>query len=179
MSSLATYLRHRRLLSVRRAGVDGYGIQGFLAGVSDDLLALEYVYDFQIDGLMVFRRSDITEINRTSTDEFQESLLKQEGILAGCQSPKTLNLDSWQSLVTQLLEHYSLMTFERELGPSPEFAIGRPLKVTQTQVEVKTFTGTGKWSPKLQRIKYTQLTCVQANNRYTNFYQRHFDRCAA
>ncbi len=179
MSSLATYLKSRKLVSVKRAGVDGYGIQGFLAGVSDGLLALEYVYDFQIDGLMILRQSDITEINRTKTDEFQESLLKREGILAGSQSPKTLNLETWQSVILQLTEHYPLMTFERELGPSPEFSIGRPIRITQAQVEVKTFTGAGKWSPKPQRIKYAQLTCAQANNRYTNFYQRHFERGAA
>ena len=179
MTSLSHYLKSRKLVSIKRAGVGGYGIQGFLAGASDDLLAIEYVYDFQVDGLMILRQSDITEINRTKTDEFQESLLRHEGILAGHQAPSNLNLDTWQSVILQLSKNYPLMTFERELGPSPEFSIGRPLKITGAQVEVQTFTGTGRWSSKPRRIKYAQLSCVQVNNRYTNFYQRYFDRGAA
>ena len=179
MYSLTTYLNSRKLVSLKREGIDGYSIQGFLAGISDDLLAIEYVCDFQIDGLMILRQSDVTEINRTKTDDFQESLLKHEGIMPGGQLPKKLNLDSWQSVLSQLSEHYPIMTFERELGPSPEFSIGRPHKITKSQIEVQTFTGAGNWSSKPRRIMYKQLTCVQANNRYANFYQRYFSRLAA
>ena len=89
----------KSLVSIRRSKVDGYGIQGFLVGLSDELLALEYVYDFQVDGLMVLRRSDVSEAKRTGTDEFQEHLLKLEGIQAGTQQPVPLNLSNWTSAV--------------------------------------------------------------------------------
>lgn len=163
-------------MSTRRRDVDDHGIQGFLVGLSEDLLAIEYVYDFQIDGLMVLRRSDITEVRRTATDEFQERLLKQEGIRPGSQTPMPLDLDSWGQLIRQLSGHYPLMILERELGPSPEFAIGCPIRATAAQVEFQSFSGTGKWSSKTERLKYSQLTCLQVNTRYLSFYQRHFER---
>jgi len=176
--SLSTFLKKKSLISLRRSDVDGYGIQGFLTGHSDSLLALEYVYDFQIDGLMILRRSDITEVKRTETDKFQECLLKHEGIQPGAQNPTPLDLTGWKPLIKQLSEHYSLMILERELGPSPEFTIGRPLKIAETQVEFHTFTGTGRWASKAERLKFKQITCLQVNTRYLGFYQRHFERDA-
>ena len=140
------------------------------------MLALEYVYNFQIDGLMILRRSDITEVQRTATDEFQERLLKREGIRPGHQFLTPFELDSWQTIIEQLSQHYPLMILERELGPSPEFVLGRTLRVTAAQVEFHSFSGTGKWSDKTVRLKYAQITCLQVNTRYTGFYQRHFER---
>jgi hypothetical protein len=179
LKSLDVLLKHRRLISVERDGVEGYGMQGFIAGISDDLLALEYVYDLQIDGIIVLRCSDITAVKRTATDEFQESLMKREGILAGSQASAPLRLNSWQDLIEQLAERYPLMILERESGPSPQFAIGRPIKITQAQVEIMTFSGTGKWSEKPLRFRYSQITSLQVNNRYLNFYQKHFSRSEA
>lgn len=177
MNSLTTCLRAKSLISVRRRGLDDYGIQGFLVGVSENLLALEYVNDFQIDGLMILRRSDITEVRRTGTDEFQERLLKREGVRSGQQFSALLELNSWQTIIDQLWQQFPLLILERELGPSPEFVIGRPIRVTAAQVEFHAFSGTGKWADKSVRFKYAQLTCLQANTRYLGFYQRHFERC--
>lgn len=177
--TLSTLLKARSLVSIRRQDVDDYGIQGFLVGLTDDLLAIEYVYDFQIDGLMVLRRSDISEVRRTTTDEFQERLLKKEGIRPGSQTPVPLELGGWNALIRQFSEHCTLMILERELGPSPSFAIGRPIRVTAAQVEFQTFGGTGKWAPKNERLKFSQLTCLQVNTRYLGFYQRYFERSEA
>ncbi|MBV7540311.1 hypothetical protein [Acidovorax sp. sic0104] len=176
MQSLTACCQAKSLVSIRRRDVDDYGIQGFLVGISDDLLALEYVYDFQIDGLMILRRSDITEVKRTATDEFQERLLKREGVRPGTQQPVQFELASWQCAIEQLSKHYPLMILERELGPSPEFVIGKPLRTTKAQVEFHTFTGVGQWSDKKVRLKYSQMTCLQVNTRYMAFYQRHFER---
>ena len=179
MQSLPACLKQRSLVSIRRREVDDYGIQGFVVGLSEVFVALEYVNDFQIDGLLVLRRTDITEVRRTGTDEFHESILKHEGGGPGQQGPTPLQLDGWRPLIEQLSGHYALMILERELGPSPEFSIGRPIRATAAQVEFQSFSGTGKWSPKTERLKYSQLTSLQVNTRYLAAYQRHFERSAA
>jgi hypothetical protein len=179
MQTLPSCLQNRSLVSVRRRDVDDYGIQGFVVGLSENLLALEYVYDFQLDGLLILRRSDITEVRRTGTDEFQERLLKKEGVRSGQQEPTLLSLEDWKSIIDQLAEHYQYMILERELGPSPDLAIGQPVKTTAAQVEFRTFSGTGKWHAKTERLKYSQITSLQVNTRYIGFYQRHFERGAA
>ena len=143
MQTLTSCLKYRSLVSVRRQDVDEYGIQGFVVGVSETLLAPEYVYDFQTDGLLVLRRSDVTEVRCTATDEFQERLLKKEGMRPGLQGTMPLNLDGWRPLIDQLAEQYQYKILERELGPPPNLAIGQPVKTTAAQVEFRTFSGAG------------------------------------
>jgi hypothetical protein len=177
--SLLDHVKKKSLVSVRRGDIDGYGIQGFVVGVSETLMALEYVYDFQLDGIMVLRRSDITEVRRTATDEFLQVLMKRDGIEPGFQMPFPVLLNNWKTAIEQLSALHPLMILERELGPSPEFAIGRLLKATTLQVEFQTFSGTGRWATKPDRLKYAQLTCLQVNTRYLGSYQRHFECLAA
>ena len=179
MKSLANHLDNRSLVSVQRRAVDGYGIQGFLVGVSDLFVALEYVYDFQIDGLMFLRRSEISSIRRTATDEFQESLMGSEGLRPGSQGPIPPKLESWRSLLEELTGRYPFMILERELGPSPSFSIGRVVSIAPAQVEIQPFSGTAAFSNKFRRLKYSQITSLQVNTRYLGFYQRHFARNAA
>jgi hypothetical protein len=66
------------------------------------------------------------------------------------------------------------MILERELGPAPEFSIGTPVKIAEAQVEFRHFSGTGRWSANTERFKYSQITSLQVDTRYANFYQRHF-----
>lgn len=179
MQALSIYSKNQSLVSLQRAGVDSNSILGFVVGVSEHLVALEYVYDFQIDGLLILRRSDITDVRRSETDEFQQWLLEQEGIRPGAQTPEpSLQLHGWQSVITQLSALFPLMILEQELGPEPTFSIGRAEKATAAQVEFLSFSGTARWHAKVQRLKYSHLTSLQVNTRYANFYQRHFDRNA-
>ena len=177
--TLSSCLRKQSLISVRRRNIDDYEIQGFLVGLSENLMALEYVHDFQVDGLMVLRRADITDERRTGTDEFQEKLLRDEGVRSGTQIQSPLKLDEWRSALEHLAETHEYMILERELGPAPEFAIGRPVRITAAQIEFQAFSGTARWYPKTERFKYSQLTSVRINTRYLGFYQRHFARGVA
>ncbi|MBL8264627.1 MAG: hypothetical protein JNM58_19605 [Xanthomonadaceae bacterium] len=173
MSIPSTHLRGRKLVSVRRQDIDDYGVQGFLVGLSEALLALEHVYDFQVDGILVLRRSDITEVKCTATDAFQESLMKREGIVPGSQAPSPLALETWRALIEQLAGSHPFLALEQELGPEPQLSIGRVVSVEAQHVEFQCFSGTGKWQSKPDRIKYAHLTSAQANTRYLRFYQRH------
>jgi hypothetical protein len=176
MKSLPTHLKSRNLVTVARRKIDDRSIQGFVVGRSSALLALEYVYDFQIDGLMVLRLADVSSVDRTETDKFQQKLLAREGIRPGEQVPRKIELDEWKAAIEQLSPHYPIMILERELGPAPEFAIGRPIKTGAAEVEFLTFSGIGRWAAKPEKWKYSQITSLQVNNRYANFYQRYFEQ---
>lgn len=179
MTSLSDHKKQHNLVSIRRADVDGYGIQSFVLGVSDHLVALQYVYDFRLDGLMILRRQDISEVRRTETDRFQQALMANEGLDREVPFGVNLSLQDWRSAITQLSTIYPLMILESELGPDPQFVIGRVLKTTETRVEVHSFSGAGRWAAKPTRMKYANLTSIQVNTNYANFYQRHFERNAA
>jgi hypothetical protein len=50
------------------------------------------VYGFNLDGLMVLRVPDITEVRCTATDKFQKKLLMQEGLVQRVPSESTFDL---------------------------------------------------------------------------------------
>lgn len=56
------------LVSIERKTIDSNIITGFIFKVSDDLVLLSYVYDFNLDGIMVLRNRDISSRRTTDSD---------------------------------------------------------------------------------------------------------------
>lgn len=175
---LARFQRQRALVSVSRSAVDDHDIQGFVLAHSDSLVLLQYVYDFNLDGLMVLRTPDISEVRRSKTDEFQQGLLQVEGILARVPFGRSIDLSDWRSAIEDLRKDHPLLILERELLPEPDMSIGRVVELGAEEVRVRYFTGTANWRDELDRLRYEDLTCCQAGTNYINMYQRHFERSA-
>ena len=72
----------KRLLAVLRESIDDKKIQARLIDFSAELLLLEYVHDFRLDGLMLLRRQDVSEIQTRATDDFHQQLLETDGVLS-------------------------------------------------------------------------------------------------
>jgi hypothetical protein len=142
------------------------------------LVALQYVYDFNLDGLMVLSRSDITQIRSNATDKFQRKLLAKEGLLKEVPFETAFDLQDWRSIIRQFSKAYPLIILECERGDEPEFVIGRVEKTTSVAAYVRCFTGAGRWLDEPVRVKYSDITSCQVDTNYLNFYQRHFDRVA-
>lgn len=70
----------RALISILRNNIDPNSIQGFILASSEQLVVLQYVYDFHLDGLMVLSKAEITEIRSTPTDKFQQKLLANDDL---------------------------------------------------------------------------------------------------
>jgi hypothetical protein len=166
------------LISILRNEIDSNSIQGFILASSDQLVVLQYVYDFNLDGLMVLSRSEITEIRSTATDKFQRKLLAKEGVLKNIPFETTFDLQDWRSIIKQFAKAYPLIIFECERGEDPELIIGRVEKTTSVAAYVRYFTGTGRWLDEPVRVKYSDITSCQVGTNYLEFYERYFDRVA-
>jgi hypothetical protein len=178
MHDLGYFHQQRDLVSIRRAAVDENSIQGFVLEMSDELVLLQYVYDLNLDGLMILRAADISEIQRSATDEFQEGLLQAEGLLSAVPFDYSVDLGSWPMAITALAKDYPLLILERELLDEPDLAIGRVLDVGAEEVHLKYFTGTAKWREEPDKLRFTDITSCQAGTNYLNVYQRYFERNA-
>jgi hypothetical protein len=178
LNDIERFRQERTLISVRREKVDPFCMQGFILGASEELVLLQYVYDFNLDGLMVLRAEDISEIVRSKTDEFQQSLLESEGVMARIPFDTKIDLTNWHTAISDLLSRFRLLIVECELMEEPEFSIGEILEVRGDKVVMRTFTGAANWVEVPVDLLYEEITCCQANTNYTNFYQRYFDRNA-
>jgi len=178
MHQLAQHQKKHNLVSVHRDDIDDNAIQGFVLASSEELVVLQYVYDFNLDGLMVLRVADITEVRCSATDKFQKTLLEREGLLKKVPFGATFDLQTWGSVLSQFAKEYPLMILECEAGEEKDFLIGRVLKTTATGVQIQHFSGAANWAESPEKLNFKNITCCQVGTNYVNFYQRHFTRNA-
>lgn len=176
MNDIVRFRNERSLVFLRRDDFDENAVQGFILGTTDNLILLQYVYDFNLDGLMLLRTEDVTEIGRSKTEQFQQSLLETEGVLSDVRFEYPIDLTNWQTAISDLRSSYPLMILECELMEEPEFAIGEVLKIEGDVVAIRTFTGEANWSPDAILLPCKDLTSCKVNTNYANFYQRYFER---
>lgn len=175
---LAKHQELRKLVSIRRDGLDANSIQAFVLDCSAQLVALQYIYDFKLDGLLFLRVEDITEVRSSVTDIFQNALLEQEGLLGRVPFGTKFRLSNWKSLISQLADEHAFMILEREAEPDSSLFIGTVQKVTDREVHGRHFTGVARWIKSLKKLKLNEITSCQVETNYIQVYQRHFERHA-
>ena len=175
---LEEHRQRRDLVSLRRDKIDDQAIQGYVLAVSDELVALQFVYDFRLDGLRILRVRDVTGVACTSVDRFQRELLVREGLEKAIPFGRTFALRDWRPLISQLAREFPLMILECEALDEPDFVIGRARSITETSVEFDHFSGVASWEAKPAMLALADLTSCQVETNYINVYRRHFERLA-
>ncbi len=167
---------NKKLVTIKRENIDENKIQGFIQGESDSLILLNYVYDFNLDGLMVLRKKDISKIESTDTDDFQTKLLKSEGVYSKINFNVDYNLSSWQEFFEDAIKKHKYFIVEEEEQESPEFTIGKIMALQKESITMKYFTGVARWLDELEKIQFSDLTSCQVGNNYLNVYEHYFEK---
>lgn len=178
MDRLADFARDKDLLSIRRGNIDAYSTQGFLLGYSDELLLIQCICDFRLDGLMVLRTADITEIKCDATNQLQKELLIAEGLFQQVPFAAAFDLRDWKSILTQFARQYRFAILQDERPEDPVYLIGEIEKVTRASVWLRYFSGTGEWDEKPTKLAFSSITSCQVDAHYLNVYRRYFERRA-
>ncbi len=179
MDRFSEFVRDRKLVSIRRERIDPNSLQGFILGYSDELLLMQNVYDFRLDGLRVVRSNDITDIKCNTTDELQKELLIAEGLVQKVPFGSAFDLRDWRAIITQLSRECGFMILENEDPESETFLIGEVEKITRSSVWLRYFSGAGEWDEKPTKLPFGSITSCQVDTNYINVYRRHFARMAS
>ena len=177
-SKLEKLKKSQTLASIRRESIDGLRIQGFVLAYSKDLILIQYVYDFNVDGIMVLRRSDISEIDTDKTDIFQTQILKDEGLFAEVDFQKEYDVKDWPTVLNSVGKDYGLVIVEDEISEDPEFLLGEIQDIKNNSVSILGFTGAANWHKEPTEINYEDISSFQAGNNYSKMYKRYFERNA-
>ncbi len=176
MHDLARHQQERHLVSIRRDRIVDDGVQGFVLAVSPTLVAIQQVDDFRLDGLMVLRLEDITEVRRGDSDQFQQALLAEEGLVQQVPFGMAFDLSDWSAVITQLSREHGYLILEREANEDPDFAIGRVIRTTADAVRFKFFSVVAHWKDIPEEILFEDITCCEVDTNYLTVYRRHFER---
>ena len=174
--SLAQLKNNKTLVSICRDNIDANKIHGFILDYSKNFILLHHVYDFHLDGLLVLRINDITEICSNKTDAFQTQLLKDEGLFDQIDFNVGCNLKSWKTILTSLAKNKVYLIIEDENPEYPIFLIGKLSKILNDNVSLLGFSGAGNWDEDESVMYYEDISSLQVNNNYIEFYKRFYER---
>lgn len=172
---LESFITDRSLVSIRRDNIDSNAIQAVPLLFSRDLLLVQYIYDFRLDGYLIFRRQDITSLDSNATDVFQKQLLLDAGLFQQIDRSFRVPLASFSDLLSSLSDP-SIVILEREALDGSDFWIGQHIESTKRFIRLREFTGAGNWLEQPTRITLSKVTCCQLQTNYIQFYADYFTR---
>ncbi|MDG9666927.1 hypothetical protein [Hahella sp. CR1] len=164
------------LVSIERDEVDENCLQAFVLDYSDELVLLQYVYDFNLDGLMVIRMGDITDVYMGAINILQTQMLKEEGLYEKVEFDIQCDLSNWRTTLSTLGQRYDYLILEDENPQDPMFLMGKLAEVSDDYVLANGFDGEGLWDDEATELGYDEITAMKVNNNYINFYKRYFER---
>lgn len=157
------------LQSFARSRIAPDKITGVLLGVSEELLLIQEVVDFEFYGYTVIRRRDTKALPPSDNDLYYESLMRKEKLWRNPQRAiQRLPIENWRSLFTAIQGQVAIIENER----TGDFLIGPILECTSSSVTIHYFSPHGEWG-KIERFPLRWITKVQLDNRYINIHARH------
>jgi hypothetical protein len=174
---LDKFRKRREFVSIRRAAVDEHPIQAFIVDFSKELVLLQKVYDFCLDGFLLLRRADLTSVKAGSTEQFQRKLLDADGVTDQVDFDFRAPISSYGSFLASL-EPDEIVMLQNEHPDEPEFLIGPVVCVDDCSTSIRFFTGAGEWEETPREIELARITSCEVRSNYIQFYSRHFKRLA-
>ena len=171
-------IRHHRdqhsLVKVEREELDDNPLHGFILDFNDEWIALQKEYDFQIDGIVLLRRADLTTLTHGKTNEFQKQLLVDEGRFQQVDFDFIIPHGGVSELLAELPAN-RIVTLEDETEEDL-FLIGPVLEVKDGVVSIRFFSGDAQWDTEPATIALASITMIAFGNSYTSAYERYFSR---
>jgi hypothetical protein len=173
-SVIKHYQESRSLVSLTRDKIDSATLQGFVVDYDADWIALQNVHDFYLDGYLFVRREDLTSMNCRATDAFQRHLLEADGVLAKVDFDFHLPGGGLAGLLGGLPSE-TVVILEDETEDDL-FLIGTLLRIEDSFVSLRFFSGAGRWDDEPAEIALEDVTSASFSTNYTLAYERHFAR---
>ena len=150
--------------------------EGFIFEQTKDYVLMNDMYDFNYDGLIVLRKSDIDEIKCTENEKFYLHILKQEKIKKEIlKKRKKLNfkLSSMKNMMKNLQDLKVPVICEHKYNNDDLFQIGSIKKVTKKKSYMQYFNARGEFTLKLLPISYKSLTFIRIDSPYTSLFYKY------
>lgn len=142
----------------------------FPIALSDKLVLLANVYDFNIDGYKIIRTQDITEVFCDDAEEFNEMIIRKEGIVDNFK-PIKLDVSNIKAVFKQLSDRCIIVQcegYEESL-----FYAGTVCAINKNDIELRTFDGCGVWDKESVHIPYKKITCISYASRYLDILSKY------
>lgn len=163
----------RHKIVITRDKIDTAPLYGIPLMLEENILLIQYLYDYQLDGYMILRIKDITSVRSDERERFSEYILQQEGLYDKIQKPMLTTLRSWRAIFEELKESEKNILLEFEDIEEGEIFIGRIIEVNRDSLEMLCFDAMGRWDNDTTVIAYKDITTVKLDDRYTTVLSKY------
>lgn len=172
LEKIQNCMEEKRLCAINRDMIDELTTYCFPVAMSEKLVLLANVYDFNIDGYKIIRTQDITEVFCEDAEDFNEMIIRKEGILDNF-APKPLDVSGIKTVLNHFLKNSQNIIIQCEGYDESLFYVGVLKAVNKNDIELKTFDGCGVWDKEITRIPYKKITCISYESRYLNILSKY------
>ena len=177
-SIIKHYTKIRSLVTIKREELEVHDLHGFVLDFNQEWIMLLREYDLRLDGLLILKRSDVTSMNCSATNAFQQGLMEDEGVLDVADFSYSFEGRN----IKEFLEKTSkdtVVIIEDE--KEDIFLVGTGVGMRkdsdgQDFVELDYFSGVGKYDDERSEIYLDTVSMFSIHSNYTEFYERYFKR---
>lgn len=170
---LEACVKERRQVYIERDDIDDEPITLIPLKVSNQLVLVQYLYDFAMDGYKVLCLEDITAIQRGKIEEFHDRIFQEEGMLDAMRVPN-VSMDSWMSFFANMYEEKRMLDISQErIQSEMTFFVGKVKLVEGDSLELLEIDALGNYKSEPTKIYYKDITMVSFGNRYSEFLDKY------
>ncbi len=182
MKKLDKYIQKSNFVKVfisDRKGRELRHFEGVVFSYTDDFVFMCDLCDFNYDGLVVLRKSDITKVRHSEHEEFFENILKSENIIRKIRLQKRENpfrVNTMKRMLEQLQELKLPVIFECLYGSEATFQIGPIQRIDIDKIYIKYFNSKGEFDNELLEIDFNEITFLRFDSPYANMFYKYTDK---
>lgn len=168
-----------KLFLVDYDGDELINFNGTIFAQDDDFVVMNDMHDFNFDGFVVVRKSDISEIKRTENEVFFDKIIKSEGLKKQIEDnfiELNFPLGSFPDMFEYLRIKGRPVIIEGLYNGKDTFQIGPISKVEKKKVFIDYFNSRGEYDMKPVSSKFRDITYFRIESPYTNMFYKYSRR---
>lgn len=173
VAALRRHLRAGHKVRLTRGRLGDEYWSGYPLDMSEDYVLMRTLDDFNPDGFAVLRIEDLTEVRCGDAERFFDFVLQAEGLLKDLPKPPPIRLDSWQSILEDILRYRQYAILECEALEEPEFYLGKLVDVTPLKVSLHYINIKGIMEDAITEVPLEDLTIVRFDEKYIQYFSRY------
>ena len=150
--------------------------QGIIFEQSKEFILMNDTTDFNFDGFIVLRKSDVSEIKHTENETFFNLILDNEQIttfILNKRKELDFSLDSLEEMSNKLKVLGLPVIIECKYRKDERFIIGPIDAVSSKKVKIKYFNAKGEYELKPIPVKLSEITYLRIESPYANLYYKY------
>ena len=166
-------IKQRKQVYISRTKLKDEHMSAIPAKISRQLLLVQYLLDFHVDGFKVIRLSDLTDIRRNEIEIFHDEIMEKEGLLDTLYVPDVA-IDDWKDFFASIMKMDKMVAVSlerKEKGRS--FFLGKVKKVKEKSIQLLYMDVYGDYEEKTTKICYKDITLVDFDDRYSEMYDKY------